>query len=462
MADGERTSGCRDRDHDRCPCCDPGLLDDLKCNAKGIAAQAKYLAEQEPGLDSARTEFDVARAAYNKARSAAEPEVEKAHRDLEDLEDRIRCQLDHEERERIDQAFGRIVERLDRCGHERGCCCSTDCDYDDDVRECDPDDVPGRLAVIERRTKEATECFWDVIGEQTVVQPPPPPPPAAALAPPAAAAPAPPAAAAPAAPAAPEPSPADVAVAARVAAATPANVAAAGQAAAAAAATAPVAGAAPAAAQTTPAVAVPATPAPAPPSPAEPALPARVDALQAEIEALSKATADGSWRPDKLYAALLVARRHLHNVWRGFDNVNEYMDCLCRALTCMIKGHAAIGELTRQEAVNQCHRDCWKAGCKYLAESTVAEVLAEYLRVRAEEECEQDRARHRDTESHSGQREREEAREREAAHDHEEAARDREEAARDREEAARDRDGGEPAGQRSVPYRDARGRYRAP
>jgi putative Mn2+ efflux pump MntP len=51
----------------------------------------------------------------------------------------------------------------------------------------------------------------------------------------------------------------------------------------------------------------------------------------------------------------------------------------------MIKGHAAIGELTRQGAVNQCKRDSWKAACKYLADNTVAEVLAEFLRVCAED-----------------------------------------------------------------------------
>ena len=106
----------------------------------------------------------------------------------------------------------------------------------------------------------------------------------------------------------------------------------------------------------------PATPAATPLA----ALPARVKALQDEIEAISKAAADGSWEPAKLYAAVLVARRHLKDVWRGFANVNEYMECLCRALTCMIKGHAAIGELTRQDAVNKCHRESRKAACEHL------------------------------------------------------------------------------------------------
>ena len=246
--------------------------------------------------------------------------------------------------ERIERAFGRIVERLNRCGHERGCCCDEDCDFDDEVRDCDPDDVPGRLAVIERRTKEAAECFWSLIGEYTVVS-------------------------APArrlrsrqrccrpgcrCPCRPQ-------LQSPTAAARPLRRG--------------------------PASSAPRLP---PPRQLRPPLPLAASAsagqgLQDEIEAISKAAAEGSWDPPKLYAAVLVARRHLKDVWRGFVNVNEYMDCLCRALTCMIKGHAAIGELTRQDAVDQCFRESWKAGCKYLEDNTVDEVLAEYLRVCAEE-----------------------------------------------------------------------------
>ena len=448
MTDAARSSGRGDRDHERYPCCDPGLLDDLKCKAKGIAEQAKYNEEHGQELDNARTAFEAARAAYDKARRKAEPQVAEARRYLEDLEDRIRCQLDHEQLECVDRAFGRVVERLDRCGHERGCCCDEDCDYDDDVRDCDPDDVHGRLALIERRTKEAADCFWDLIGEHTVPTPAPTPTPTPASTP----APGP----------APAPAPAPAAEAARVAAAAPAPVVAA------AGAPAPAAPAAPAAA------------APAPTPPSDPALPARVKAVQGEIEALAKATNDGSWEPTKLYAALLVARRHLHNVWRGFANVNEYMECLCRALTCMIKGHAAIGELTRQAAVNKCHRDCWKAGCKYLGENTVAEVLAEYLRVCAEDdECEPNRDREgKDRDGGDGGRDGPGDRDRRRRHDRD--GRDRHDGEDDDgdddgdpdgrrdQEDHRDRDDdprrgeGERARQRSRPYLAPDGSYRGP
>jgi hypothetical protein len=413
MTEEERGPG-EERDRGRCSDCDPGLLDDLKCQATGIAAQAAYNADHGQELDDARAAFMTARAAYNAARSAAVPLVAEAHRNLEELEDRVRCQLDRDGVECINLAFGRIVERLDECGHERGCCCDEDCDFDDDVRDCDPDDVPGRLAVIERRTKEAAECFWDLIGEHTVVPPPQPAPvPAPGAGP-----------AAPAAPGAAAPAPAPAA-AAGAPAAPPA--------------TAPAAAAAPALA----------------------ALPARVQAVRDEIDAIAKAAADGSWEPPRLYAAVLVARRHLKDVWRGFHNVNEYWDCLCRALTCMIKGHAAIGELTRQAAVNQCKRDSWKAACKYLADNTVAEVLAEFLRVCAEDHDDDHDHDHDHDDDHDHDRDHDRDRDRDRGDDD----RDRDGRGRD-DDRDRDRDERERAGQRPRPDRDrdrdASGRYRRP
>ena len=381
MTETERSPGDEERDHRRHSSCDPDLLDELKCRANGIEKQAEYNAAHGQELDDARAAYTAARAAYNTVRTAAEPLVSEARHQLEELVDRVRCQLDREGVERINEAFGRVVERLNRCGHERGCCCDEDCDFDDDVRDCGPDDVPGRLAVIEHRTNEAADCFWSLIGEHTVVPPPAPPAP-----------------------------PADPGA---TAAAPPADPGAAG---------APV-----------PTAASPAASA----APPLPALPARVQAAQDEIDAIAQAAANGSWETVKLYAAVLVARRHLslRDVWRGFANVNEYMECLCRALTCMIKGHAAIGELTRQAAVNQCHCESRKAACKYLEDNTVDEVLAEYLRVWAE-----DIRRHRDDD-----------------HDHDQKPEPEPEPEPELERAEE-----EQAGQRRRPERARDGRFRAP
>ena len=107
MNNRERGTGCGERDHERCPRCDPGLLDELKCKAEGIQAQAEYNAAHGEELDDARTAYIAARAAYDTARSAAEPLVADARRKMEELEDRVRCQLDGCDVECIDTAFGR-------------------------------------------------------------------------------------------------------------------------------------------------------------------------------------------------------------------------------------------------------------------------------------------------------------------------------------------------------------------
>jgi hypothetical protein len=94
-----------------------------------------------------------------------------------------------------------------------------------------------------------------------------------------------------------------------------------------------------------------------------------------------------------LYAAALVARDHLDTIWRGFEHVNAYMDCLCRTLTCQIKGYAAVSELKGKEAVHQCHRDQEVAACQRLRDHTADEVIAEYIRLKEQHEREESERR---------------------------------------------------------------------
>jgi hypothetical protein len=112
-------------------------------------------------------------------------------------------------------------------------------------------------------------------------------------------------------------------------------------------------------------------------------LPERVTALQAEIAAIVASMADDSRSVDfkRLYAAALVARRHRYEVWRGFENTNTYVDCLCRTLTCQVRGHAAISTLKGVEAEEKCKEREHDAACDRLRTQTVDEVMAEYLRI---------------------------------------------------------------------------------
>jgi hypothetical protein len=111
-------------------------------------------------------------------------------------------------------------------------------------------------------------------------------------------------------------------------------------------------------------------------------LPKDVTALQAEVTAISDG-ANGDPSRDVLiglYAAALVARQHANEIWRGFDNVNEFVDCVCHALTCMLRGHTAIAILTGMLAVEQCKRESREAACELLRTKTAEQVVAAYLR----------------------------------------------------------------------------------
>src|SRR5437870_5318822 len=78
-----------DERHMPCPDCDPGLLDELKCRAKGIEAQAAYNALKMDELTQARTQFDTARSAYSTARATAAPAVQELRHQLTQVIDQL-------------------------------------------------------------------------------------------------------------------------------------------------------------------------------------------------------------------------------------------------------------------------------------------------------------------------------------------------------------------------------------
>src|SRR5882757_2312161 len=124
------------------------------------------------------------------------------------------------------------------------------------------------------------------------------------------------------------------------------------------------------------------------------ALVARVADIKTELSGIQ---ADLSGDPAKtdlkeLYARARVAAQHVHVVWRGFKQTNDFVDCLCRALTVWSKGVAAIAILLGEQAVRKCHEDARKARCDYLRTNTVKEVLAVYDRLVSHHGCEDDEA----------------------------------------------------------------------
>ncbi len=123
---------------------------------------------------------------------------------------------------------------------------------------------------------------------------------------------------------------------------------------------------------------------------AEPAaVTARVAAAKAEIAAAAAELEGDQAVLDvkKVYVALLVAQRHLQQVWGGFKRTQDFLDCLCHALTCWIKATEAVSVLTGHAAVKECRRDAARKRCTDLAEHTADEVLLAYERLCGDDPC---------------------------------------------------------------------------
>ena len=128
------------------------------------------------------------------------------------------------------------------------------------------------------------------------------------------------------------------------------------------------------------------------------ALPQRVADAKKEISDIDTALKGDPATLDlkRQYAAALVAQRHLRwdMIWYGFRHTQDYIDCLCRALTCWTKANDAISVLTGYQAVMDCREKAREKCCDDLHTKTVDEVLLDYERI-----CCSDRRKDDDGES---------------------------------------------------------------
>jgi hypothetical protein len=113
------------------------------------------------------------------------------------------------------------------------------------------------------------------------------------------------------------------------------------------------------------------------------ALPVRAKALRDAVAAIAAEVAAENPAKDwaRLYARALVARWQLRKeqLWQGFPTVNAYVDCLCAALTCALKGWEAIAILEGTKAEMDCKAEAADAACKKKQENIVDEVMREYV-----------------------------------------------------------------------------------
>ncbi len=119
------------------------------------------------------------------------------------------------------------------------------------------------------------------------------------------------------------------------------------------------------------------------------ALVQRVQDVKAEIDAINAAlVADPAVTDLKtVYAQALVARWHIRRIWHGFDETKDFVECLCRALTCWSTGANAISLLTGKQAFEDCKRAASKKRCDDLQTNTVEEILALYDKICPRSEC---------------------------------------------------------------------------
>jgi hypothetical protein len=155
-----------EKPHKECPKCDLKALDDLKCVAEGVKAQADYNESVRAKLEERRTQFNGARDAYSAARAGARDDLRDIRDKLYRVRDHLRRCLPEDVLKCLDDAWEKVRKRLEYCGMPTGCCIDDDCVFDTSYDDKVPtDDLLKRKAEYERRVKAAEDCFELLIKE---------------------------------------------------------------------------------------------------------------------------------------------------------------------------------------------------------------------------------------------------------------------------------------------------------
>ena len=90
------------------------------------------------------------------------------HKDLHQIREQLRCQLDRETLECLDEAWIEVSERLERCGEPHVGCCVEECDFEHECEGYEDDDIhelTARIARIDRAVTAAEDCFDTLTAE---------------------------------------------------------------------------------------------------------------------------------------------------------------------------------------------------------------------------------------------------------------------------------------------------------
>jgi hypothetical protein len=108
----------------------------------------------------------------------------------------------------------------------------------------------------------------------------------------------------------------------------------------------------------------------------------RVADLKAFIEAIGATAADTKTIDySRAYAELLWAEHRRKKIWLGFDNPNDFADCLCLALNCSLKGRRELAKLNGILKTLDCEDKGNEDRCAWLKAHVVDEILAACRRI---------------------------------------------------------------------------------
>lgn len=138
----------------RCPPsmdCDTSGIDDLRCEAAGKLAEAAEISTSSTALDARQKAFETIRATYSGARDTAAKAVKELGRRLDDLTNKIRCELHRDEVECVERAFEEVLACVRECGEDTGCGIPEDCGFTGEQWSVGQiDDLRARIVKVEK------------------------------------------------------------------------------------------------------------------------------------------------------------------------------------------------------------------------------------------------------------------------------------------------------------------------
>ena len=145
--------------------CDPARIDDLKCNAAGVAAQAAYNAQYQDAVEAAQAKFREVREDYRKTRADVALEVQDMRHQTRRVIDRIKCLIKQERVVHcLDEAWEDVHELLIDCW--KGGCCVKEDEWTFDIDDCETEaQLKHRIAKYLEHAAKAQQCFQTLTEE---------------------------------------------------------------------------------------------------------------------------------------------------------------------------------------------------------------------------------------------------------------------------------------------------------